>query len=198
VSWLSALACCVAVQFGCGPKAEMRIIQASLPPPQDSVRLRSEWAYIADEDPDLHRILLSFPLPGARAGDKRFFLYLRVPSRMSGPVRVGDALPDGGKVGGFFIQSTGRLAGKTTFVDGKVEVRRPPLTSSQRREGKVALDCSDGSFIRGEFRAIISPFEVLDFESSRAGDVRELLGPQEKVPQDEGMDLGPTDSGSPR
>lgn len=192
--WMAASAIGLAGLFGCGSKAEITIIQSALPHPQDKVVLESEWAYFAADQPGVERALVIFPLPGARAGDRRFFLYMRVPSGRSGPARIGDAKSDRVQAAGFFIQSTGRLAGKTTFTEGWIDLRRPPLSSRRHRQGKIAVNCSDGSFIRGEFHASLSPFEVVNFEDAKAADVRALTGSRGE-PVDNEPDLGPRDGG---
>jgi hypothetical protein len=174
--WLGAVsAVLLAAQVGCGASARVTIIQPALPSPQDEVRLRSSWAYAADDEVGVERIVLMFPLPGARAGDRRFFIYLRVPGKRRDPMRIGEPLPGGGRVSGFFIQATGRFAGKTVFADGQIELRGVALDRGSRRRGKIDLHCLDGSWIQGEFVARVAPLEVIDFEDSKAGDVRELI-----------------------
>lgn len=183
---------------GCSAKTQITITQAALPPPQDKVTLESDWAYVSNDEPGAERILLVFPLPGARAGDRRFFLYIRAPSGQSRRIQVGSPLPSDGQVGGFFIQTTGRLAGKTTFTEGWVTIRKALLSRSGRRTGDIALNCSDGSFIRGRFNAEISPFELNMFEDAKAGDIRSLIKPRSPGQDDTGLGLGPTDAGEPK
>jgi hypothetical protein len=156
--------------------ATLRIVQPALTPPQDVVRLESAWAYASDGSGGSERILLAFPLPGARAGDKQFFLYLRLPGKRSAPVAIGDPLPDGSRVGGFLIQVTGKLAGKTVFMRGSVELHGVAFDGGKRRKGKLTLYCTDGSMIDGEFTAKVAPLEVRDFEDAKAADVRALAG----------------------
>ncbi|MBN1344146.1 MAG: hypothetical protein JXQ73_15785 [Phycisphaerae bacterium] len=197
----AALVAVLMTQAGCATKAELRIIQAKLTPPQDVVRLSSAWAYVSDDVPGVERLVLMFPLPGARAGDRQFFIYLRVPGTQSKPIRIGDPLPNGEKVAGFLIQATGRFAGKTLFTKGTIELTGVAFGGGMRRQGKIAFHCADDSLVDGEFTAIVSPLEVTDFEEAKAGDVRALIGmsrpptktdPGEALP---GTGLGPIDSG---
>jgi len=165
----------LAAQVGCGTKASMKVIQPGMRFPQDMLRLRSEWAFASDEQPGLERIVLMFPLPGAQAGDRQFFAYLRVPGKRAKPILIGDPLPGGGRVGGFLIQTAGPLAGKTLFTKGRIRLRGSPFDGGDRRVGSIDLYCADGSVIVGEFTAVVSPLEVTDFEVARAGDVRALV-----------------------
>jgi len=162
-------------QTGCAPNAQIRIVQPGLPPPQDVVRLRSHWAYASDDAGSPERIVLMFPLPGARAGDRQYFVYLRVPGKRSNPFAIGEPIPGGGHVGGFLIQAKGELAGKTVFKQGRIELHGLPFDGGRRRQGKLTLHGEDGSTIEGEFIAVLSPLEVRDFEDAKAGDVRALL-----------------------
>jgi len=158
------------------------ILQPGLPSPQDVVHLRSQWAYAANDQTGVERILLIFPLPGAKSGDRQFFLYLRVPGKRSRPISVGDPLPAGGQVGGFLIQAKGRLAGKTFVTQGTVELSGQPFDSGKYRLGKLNLFFADGSMVDGEFRAKVAPLDVRDFEDAKAGDIRELLGRDRQPP----------------
>lgn len=180
--------------IGCGSKADLLLFQPGMTPPQDRVSLRSEWAYVADDEPGVERVVLAFPLPGARAGDRRFHVYLRTPGKQAGPAHIGDALPGGGRVCGFLIQAAGRLAGKTVFVKGQIELRGVAFDGGRRR-GKISLQCADGSSVEGEFLALVAPLEVMDFEQAKAGDVRALLGTGD-APAESGLDLGPTTPGT--
>ncbi len=193
--WLLVPSIFLIGQTGCRTAAEVRIIQAGLRPPQDEVALRSGWAYVADDAPGLERILLMFPLPGARAGDRQFFIYLRVPGRQSKPVHVGDPLPEGGRVCGFLIQATGQLAGKTVFEKGKIQLQGVPFDGGYRRQGRITLYGADGSMVDGRFVAVVDSLEVIDFEDDKAGDVRALI--QTDLPADTKQpDLGPRSEGS--
>ncbi len=191
---LGALALLVGVCLGatgCKTSTGLTITQPGLPPPQNTVHLHSEWAYTSTDQPGLERILLMYPLPGARAGDRQFYIYLRLPEIDSGLVRIGDDIQDGSKAGGFLIQATGRLAGKTEFAKGRIELEDVALSRGLRRKGKVVLYCSDGSVIRGEFLAMEAPLEVSEFEADKAGDVNALL-PEKLRPKPEDPLLSPT------
>ncbi len=185
--------------IGCKTRADVLLIQPGLPHPMDRVRLHSEWAYTSGDHPGLQRLLLIFPLPGAQAGDKQFFVYMLLPEPRPEPIEVGEPLSAGGKVAGFLIQATGRLAGKTRFVKGKIDLKRVGL-GGLRQQGTFTIYCEDGTILDGEFIAIVAPLEVTDFEYAKAGDVREIL-PQ-TVPlaeEHEGpgpIELGPKPAGA--
>ncbi len=171
---LATLSIGLATALGCGAKAKVTLYQPGLPSPQDVVQLESDWAYVANDQPGLERIVLMFPFPGARAGDRQFFLYLRVAEAGSKPCRIGDPLPAGGRVRGFFIQATGRLAGKAMFSEGRIELHHGLLSRGSRR-GKIDLKCEDGSSVKGRFEATVAPLDVNDFEDLKAGDIRALI-----------------------
>ncbi len=187
----------LAAQVGCGTKASMKVIQPGMRFPQDMLRLRSEWAFASDDQPGLERIVLMFPLPGAQAGDRQFFVYLRVPGKRAKPVLIGDPLPGGGRVGGFLIQTTGPLAGKTHFTKGRIRLRGSPFDGGDRRVGSLDLYCADGSVVVGEFTAVVSPLEVTDFEVARAGDVHALVE-ADGGPDAQGQGLQPKRDGAGR
>lgn len=132
------------------------------------MHLESNWAHFAAAE-TCDRLLLAWALPGARAGPKHYQLYLRLPVG-GGTFRVG---PDGnhrGQTAGFLIQKTGRLAGLTNLRQGAVTVS----PGSSQRTGRVDVQCTDGTEIRGDFRAVRSDLTVRFFEDEHAADVRAL------------------------
>jgi hypothetical protein len=170
------LGACGLALAGCTAGARVSVFQPGLAPPQDIIHLQSYWAYASNKGQGVERILLIFPLPGAEAGDKQFFLYLRVPGRRSAPFSIGEPLPDGTRVSGFLIQAKGRFAGKTVFASGQVELHGVPF-DPRYRQGRVRVYCDDGSTVEGEFTAKLAPLEVRDFEDAKTGDVQALLNP---------------------
>ncbi|MHC4065602.1 MAG: hypothetical protein ACYSUI_14050, partial [Planctomycetota bacterium] len=64
---------------GCAPFARVDLTQPCGDQRQRLLPLESEWAHFASEDSPWDRLLLAWPLPGARSGNKHFVLYLRLP-----------------------------------------------------------------------------------------------------------------------
>jgi len=170
-----AIGAAALIHAGCAPTAKLRIVQQGLPPPQDVVRLTSHWAYAATGPGALERVILMFPLPGAEAGDKQFYLYLRLPGKRSKPIAVGEPLADGSRAGGFLIQAKGQFAGKALFTSGEIAFQGSPFDGGKLRRGQFTFYCADGSVVDGTFTATVAPLEVRDFEDLKAGDVQAYI-----------------------
>lgn len=157
---------------GCGPKASMSVSQEGRPPPLDNFRLESDWAYYDAGKHD--RYLISFPLPGAVAGDRHFYLYLMcTPGEGARPVRA-SLIGEPSAVVGFFVQQRSMNAGLADVVEGSVEIERVPLRRNRRRIHFV-LECHDGSSLIGEAAVARSMLELREFEEqTHVADVERL------------------------
>jgi hypothetical protein len=175
------------VLAGCSPKASVSVSQEGRPAPLDHFRLQSDWAYYDVGKHD--RYLISFPLPGAVAGDRHFYLYLMsTPGEGTRPVR-GSLIGEPAAVVGFFVQQRGMNAGLADVVEGSVEIERVPLRKNRRRIHFV-LECHDGSSLIGEAAVARSMLELREFEEqTHVADVERLnaraLQPADTAPASE-------------
>ena len=64
---------------GCGPLARLNLTQPRPGGGQRLLQLESDRAQFATADVPWDRLLLAWPLPGARTGGEHFILYLRLP-----------------------------------------------------------------------------------------------------------------------
>ncbi len=119
------------------------------------MELQSNWAAFAENGST--RVLLGFPLPGARHGAKHFYIYLRCPSA-TGRFLLAPGGPD--DVRGLFKQVTGRHAGVTSFVQAAVTING----DQDQCAGRFEFECDDGTTLRGEFRAARDDWIVQQFE----------------------------------
>ena len=121
------------------------------------MELQSNWAAFSENGST--RALLAFPLPGARHGDKHFYIYLRCPSA-TGHFLLAPGGPD--DVGGFFKQVAGRHAGVTPFVQAAVTIDGDQNACA----GRFEFECDDGTVLQGEFRAPRDDWIVQQFEEA--------------------------------
>ncbi len=158
---------------GCTPRAVIDVRQPHAAATQKHIRLTSFWAYF-DESPPVERVLLAFPLPGAWAGKQEYCLYLRLLDK-KGTCKIGEAIGER-RVCGFFLQKSGRLAGLAEFAAGKIVTKGLAFDGGKMRDGRVDLQCIDGTKIAGQFIAELAPLELRDFEEYlHAADVQALL-----------------------
>ena len=157
---------------GCGPFARLKLAQPRPGGGQRVLRLESDRARFATEDGPWDRLLLAWPLPGARTGGERFVLYLRLPP--GGGEFCTERTDDGrGDLAGFLIQRTGHRAGLSRVRQGSVSV----TGGAERRTGRLELECADGTALRGSFRAVRSDLALRFFEEDHAADVEALGRP---------------------
>ncbi|MCH8054216.1 MAG: hypothetical protein IH895_09160 [Planctomycetes bacterium] len=141
----------------CTPHARVTVEQSRAKGRQHRMELQSNWAAFAENGST--RALLAFPLPGARRGDKHFYIYLRCPSA-TGRFLLAPGGPD--DVRGFFKQVTGRHAGVARFIQAAVTIDGDQDTCAGRFEFK----CDDGTILQGEFRATRDDWIVQQFEEA--------------------------------
>ncbi|MCH7814327.1 MAG: hypothetical protein IID40_09940, partial [Planctomycetes bacterium] len=125
----------------------------------------SAWARFALSEQDGDRLLLGWPLPGARTGRRHYQLYLRFPPR-SGDFAA-DPSVGSADLTGFLIQHLGRQADLTRIEAGSLSIGG----GDQRRTGRYDLTFADGTALRGRFRANWSDLALRFFEDDHAGDL---------------------------
>ena len=156
------------VAGGCGPLARVEVNQPGRQGQTLRMHLESNWAHFAAGEAG-DRVLLAWPLPGARAGRKHYQLYLRLPAG-GGEFAIDPDAGDRAKAAGFLIQETGRLAGLARVQQGTVTISK----GKDRRTGRLDVRCRDGTEVRGDFRAVRSDLTVRFFEDDHAADVQAL------------------------
>ncbi len=183
---------------GCGPAAELQLVQPQLAGRQQSVQLHSDRAYWSPGG-QVDRVLIELPLPGASTGRPTFLLYLRIPAgvvepafcTVTAPATTGvqngsdtkpaDAPPGsrssiaGGKnaARGFFIQTRGDYAGLALITGGTIGVRGESTAAKAVRELRLELVCEDGSRIAGRLTARRDDWSLRRFEArERPADVQ--------------------------
>lgn len=157
---------------GCASGGQLAVEQRQLSGPEQHLDLVASTAQFDLDSDGVVRYCLAFPLPGARSG-RQFLLYLRTPAS-AGSSEMGQSLPDGRRVAGFFIQVSGRHKGLTEIAGGRIETAD---ASTARRRIRLDLRCSDGTVLTGEFVAERDALALRDFEQrERPGDVLALLG----------------------
>ncbi len=154
---LIILASILATGPACAPLARVEVHQPHAGGPQQHLRLRSEWAAFAQNDST--RVLLGFPLPGARRGDKHYHIYLRCPSQVGHYALAPDGPDD---IRGFFQQASGRHAGVTLFVRATVSLSGDGRSCS----GRFEIECDDGTQLKGDFVARRNDWHIRQFEQS--------------------------------
>jgi len=162
---------------GCGPSAELHLIQPRLAGWQRHMRLVSEQTFWSPGDRVDH-VLAEFPLPGAATGRPTFLLYLRLPAGEAEPTV---AAKTGATVRGFFIQTRGVFAGLAGVVDGKVRVRGTARGRDATRRIEFELVCEEGSRLVGQMLARRDDYHLEHFETHRRPvDVDALASAQPK------------------
>ncbi len=175
VAAAAATALLILAGGGCGPRAAVDLYQPRATGQQQLVQLNSAWAHFATGDGLGDRLLLSWPLPGSRAGREQYHLYLQV-ERADGTFSAGKAATTDDIVCGFLIQRSGRLAGLAGLSGGTLTVSGNDAV----RVGELDLECVDGARIRGSFRATREDLTVEFFEEDHAADLA-LLEPAGEV-----------------
>jgi hypothetical protein len=147
---------------GCALPAQLEVYQPDLGGPQSGLHLESSWAHFARDRDDKARVLLAFPLPGARRGDKQYFVYLQFAGDAQEYV-LDDQHPLA--MSGFFEQVKGRYAGITQFESAVLKVQR----DEQRFRGQFVAVCGDGTGLEGRFDARRDDWIVEQFEKEFEG-----------------------------
>lgn len=177
VCWLSS------GLVGCGPSAELNLIQPQLAGWQRHMRLISEQIYWSPDD-QVDRVLAEFPLPGAATGRPTFLLYLRLPAGESEPTVSAKA---GSTVRGFFIQTRGVFAGLAEIVGGEIKIYGTARGRGATRRVKFELVCEEGSRLVGQALARRDDYHVKQFETHRRPiDVETLISSQPKSTTNKG------------
>lgn len=179
---MSCGALLLAAMAGCGPAAEVRLVQPQLTGWQREIQLQtdqSHWARGGTEDTE--RVLAEFPLPGARTGRPTYLLYLRLPA---GEKRVGFDPKSAPRGQGFFIQTRGEYAGLARLTGGTAEIRGASRSQHAVRQLRLDLTCEDGSRLSGKLSATRDEYVVSRFEARRRpADVQALLKPNQAASQ---------------
>jgi len=158
--------------IGCGPRADVQLIQPSLPEWQRQIHLQSELAFWASDGKAL-RVLAEFPLPGATTGKPTYLLYFTVAHDKNAPPNA-QQRP---KVRGFFIQTRGEYAGLASIVRGKTKVKGSSNARGATRHLDIELNFEDGSKVAGKIRARRDEWHMNQFETRRRpADVQTLKG----------------------
>ncbi len=155
---------------GCFPLARLDVTQPHLPDPQSHITLEGNWAYFAPSDHDMLRVLLAFPLPQSRHGDRHYYIYVRCPAH-AGSFAYGGESDD--SLSGLFLQSHGRYAGMTLIRGGTLNLGDPSGSCG----GQFALTCEDGTELKGTFTAQRREWDVMQFEEQYRHYVRVLDSP---------------------
>ncbi len=146
----------LALGSACAPLARVEVHQPQARTREQHLQLQSEWALFTEHGG--FRVLLAFPLPGARGGDQQYQLYWRCPSRNGlFELQSGDA----DEVRGFFRQIRGRHAGIAPFTEAMIKISG----RGETRSGWFDIRCSDGMRLKGEFVARPSDWEILELEA---------------------------------
>lgn len=151
------MAVSMALGSACAPLARVEVHQPRAGGRQQDLRLGSDWAVFAEDGGT--RVLLSFPLPGARRGNKHYQLYWRCPSH-SGVFELRSGGAD--NVRGLFRQLRGRHAGMEPFERAMIQISGSAETCS----GWFEIQCRDGTRLKGDFVARRSDWEVVEFEET--------------------------------
>jgi len=166
---------CGLLTIGCGPPAELHLIQPHLPVWQKHIHLSSQDAYWSPGE-QMDRVLLEFPLPGATSGRPTYILYLRLPSGIEEPTVAENPSPT---ARGFLIQTRGDYAGLALITKGKIKVKGTSKSSKAKRKLEFEFDCEDGSRLLGKAQAKRNDWYIQRFETQRrAADVEALMNNQ--------------------
>jgi len=159
---------------GCEPAGRMNLLQPRLAGWQRDLRLETDHAHWAGAGTQgIERILVEFPLPGARTGRPTYVLYLRLPAGTE-TVKIG---PEGSPLAvGFLIQTRGEYAGLARVTGGTVVVRGDSQAAGARRTLELDLSFEDGSRSVGQLIATRDEYAVSRFEQKdRPADVAALV-----------------------
>ncbi len=149
------LAAALGSTAGCAAHARVTVQQPYLSGAQGDLHLSSTWAFF-DVAGDV-RVLLSFPLPGARHGEPFYDVYLRCPA-LNGHYMV--SAEGHRELEGFFQQVRGRHAGTAPFERATLRISG----NRSRCSGQVQAHCRDGTILKGDFFAELDPRRLQDFE----------------------------------
>ena len=165
----------IVAAVGCAPSAEVRIRQPAFQGLQKSLHLASRWA-VFDQDESACRYVISFPLPGARSGDKHYHLYLRTPDDLD-TFAAGSDQPERERFAGFFIQVKGPAAGLTELKTGQLTVKGIAFVSkTKKRRLQIDAAFDDQTQMTGTFTAQRNPSLIERFEMLHAADVQAISG----------------------
>lgn len=149
----------------------VRLEQPFAPPSQRLLQLTPEVAVIADRDAE-SACLLTFGLPGARAGPRAYAAYFRFAPR------GGDQLISGrgGGARGFLIQEVGELRGKSAFTSGTLRFT-PRDWMHPAAALKLNASAADGTSLGGRVQLTFEEGTLRSFERRYAGDIAALQSP---------------------
>lgn len=146
---------------GCGPAAEVRLLQPQYPGAERDLRLMSNQVCWAG-DKGVERVLAEFPLPGAVTGRPTYLLYLRIPVSAPG---VPTTQPAEQAVRGFIIQTQGRNAGLEGLLAGTVQMKGKSSAPGAVREMQVNLTFEHHTFLSGRLTARRNDRHIRLFET---------------------------------
>ena len=151
---------------GCRTSERILVSQPFAPPSQAELALTPSGAYFEDAGAR-RRVLLEFPLPGARSGFPAFHVYLDVP-RDADIAEIDRIDPVAAR--GFFIQEVGQLRGKSVFSRGEI---RSASILFVRDAHRMTLELADTAGMRITGRARVERNEPLvrQFRLRHAADV---------------------------
>lgn len=153
----------LAVVTGCGPAAQVRLIQPQYPGAEGNVRLQSNQVCWAPGE-GFDRFLAEFPLPGAVSGRPTYVLYFRVPAPRPGEkASEAEVRP----MRGFLIQTQGNNAGLEMLVSGKVQSRGTSMADDAVRKLDIELTFEGNTTMSGRLTARRNDRYVKTFETRR-------------------------------
>jgi hypothetical protein len=130
-------------------------------------QLESNRSYFVDRPDGATKLLLGWPLPGARVGPPYYQLFLIIPQTGAKCQFVGEVNPASDtensrppSATGFVVQARGRNAGRAQVEGGWADMS----PGRKLRSGAFDLQFSDGTTMAGTFRAIHAPIEIRTFE----------------------------------
>ncbi len=169
----------LAAASGCGPSANLHLVQPSLPGWQQHLSLKAERAVWSPGD-KVERVLVEFPPPGASTGRPLVILYLRLPAGVEKPAV---AAKTGPCAKGFFIQTRGEYAGLSGVIGGTIEVKGRSVSRGATRKIEFDLKAEDGSLLVGTIDARRDDWALHQFETKqRPVDVQMLSRGVESAP----------------
>jgi len=175
---------------GCVPDSRIVVDQPHLAAAERRLSLDAHIAAFATRG-GVASFLVELPLPGAQQG-WQYQLYLRAPDA-SGTFNVGDEIPGGGFVAGFFIQRSGRHRGLTELTAGAITISGAPRATPPSQAAasspavaasddagpptrtiRLAIHCGDGTSLSGIVVANRDDRRMRRFESA-SSDVTNLI-----------------------
>lgn len=169
VCWLRVMTATTALcVIGCGAPTGLRLRQPWCPGPESEMVLTTNRAWWAPE-PQIERVLVEFPLPGATTGEAMYLLYLRIPAHL--PADEVRERP----IRGMLIQTRGKYAGREDLVGGTLTLSGTSQAADARHQLQLELRFEFGTTLTGRILTYRNDALLETFETrGRPGDVAEL------------------------